>query len=193
MKERVFQQAAAILTHYSTTNATVYDWEDFLNKLCEDAWGVADRRPYNAEVISRSPSITRFTPLPATTAGTSVTGRVAMGQALAGRLLNMQPYSTPSLPRPLSHLPPFPHLPRRPPLAVVCPRRASLAPVNQELDELEGGVMLRSAPVPSVSAFEFLLCIFAVPALVVLVVSLVAFLLAFHVIGTSRSSVVYLW
>ncbi|KAI6159041.1 hypothetical protein EDD17DRAFT_1762971 [Pisolithus thermaeus] len=104
-----------------------------------------------------------------------------MGQALAGRLLNMRPFFTCSPPCP-SNLP-LPRLPRRPPPAVVHPRPASLIPdlVDQELDNLEGGVMLRPSFTPSVSAFEFSLRIFALPTIVVLVVTVVAFLLAFSV------------
>ncbi|KAI6115311.1 hypothetical protein EDD16DRAFT_1708694 [Pisolithus croceorrhizus] len=53
-KESVFQRAAAILTKYSTTDATTHEWLNFLDKSCEDAWGVAGLKPYNAVHVRNS-------------------------------------------------------------------------------------------------------------------------------------------
>ncbi|KAI6115381.1 hypothetical protein EDD16DRAFT_1520737 [Pisolithus croceorrhizus] len=128
-----------------------------------------------------------------TTAATSAIGLVVMGQALTGRLLNMQPFSIPSLPLLHNNSLLIPRLPRHPPLAVVHSRRASPASIDQELDELERGVMLCFAPVPSISSLEFSLRAFSILALVVLTVSVVGFLIGLHIIVKRWSSGIYLW
>ncbi|KAI6160623.1 hypothetical protein EDD17DRAFT_1760786 [Pisolithus thermaeus] len=115
-----------------------------------------------------------------------------MGQVLAGWILNMQPLFAPSDHWSPSLCLPTPHLPSRPPPAVVRRPRVPSSLVDQELAALEGGVMLRLDPAPSISGLELWLHAFCPAILVMLGCSLVAILIGIRVILPNRPAGLYL-